>query len=87
MSILFFWVVTPCRLVGRYQRFGGTTALKMKAVCSSETLASTYKSAWHHNTEDQHRHFHHRENLKFEKVHPWRRDSAHDKSCVAGGIT
>jgi hypothetical protein len=25
---MLFWVVTPCRLVGRYQRFGGTYRLK-----------------------------------------------------------
>jgi hypothetical protein len=24
ISMLFFWVVTSCALVGRYQRFGGT---------------------------------------------------------------
>jgi hypothetical protein len=24
MSVLVLWVVTPCGLVGRYQRFGGT---------------------------------------------------------------
>jgi hypothetical protein len=24
VSVLVFWVVTPCGLVGRYQRFGGT---------------------------------------------------------------
>jgi hypothetical protein len=27
MSILVKWVVTPCGLVGRYQRFGGTYCL------------------------------------------------------------
>jgi hypothetical protein len=36
----FFWAVTPCGLVGRYQRFGetchrlkGTSALKMETIC------------------------------------------------------
>jgi hypothetical protein len=24
VSILFFWVVTPCRLIGRYRRFFGS---------------------------------------------------------------
>jgi hypothetical protein len=24
MSMLLFWIVTPCGLVGRYQGFGGT---------------------------------------------------------------
>jgi hypothetical protein len=41
MSMLFFWVVTPCRLVRRYHRFGlsllPSLTLKME-VCSSETF-------------------------------------------------
>jgi hypothetical protein len=49
ISMLFFWVVTPCRLAGRYQRFGGTyyfhlqrtAVLKMEALFSSEPLVST----------------------------------------------
>jgi hypothetical protein len=36
-SMFFFWVVTPCGLVGRYQ-----SSPKMEAVCASETLVSTY---------------------------------------------
>jgi hypothetical protein len=44
--------VTPCGLVGRYQRFGGTHCLQLQA---SETLISTYKSSWHYNPEDQQR--------------------------------
>jgi hypothetical protein len=52
-------------LVGRYKRFGGKyRALKMEAVCSSETLLSTYKSTRRYNPKDQHRHLHRRENLK-----------------------
>jgi hypothetical protein len=58
MSMLFFWVVTLCGLVGRYQRFGGTyvyfLGLKMKAVCSSEILVFTYKSTQRYNPENQH---------------------------------
>jgi hypothetical protein len=42
MSVLFFWVVTPCGIAGTYQR--KILALKMEAVCSSETMVSTYKS-------------------------------------------
>jgi hypothetical protein len=34
--MLVFWVVMPCRHVGRYQ-------LKMEAVCSLKTLESVYK--------------------------------------------
>jgi hypothetical protein len=30
MSMLFFWVVTPCGLVGRYKRFGGTYCLHLQ---------------------------------------------------------
>jgi hypothetical protein len=30
MSMLVFWVVTPCGLVGRYQRFGGTYRLHLQ---------------------------------------------------------
>jgi hypothetical protein len=40
----------------------------MEAVCSSETLASSYKSTWFYNQEDEHRHLHHRENLKSNKA-------------------
>jgi hypothetical protein len=30
LSMLVFWVVTPCVLVGRYQRFGGTCCLHLQ---------------------------------------------------------
>jgi hypothetical protein len=42
------------------------SALKMEAVCSSETFVSTYKSTWHYKPEDQHRHLHHHKNLEFQ---------------------
>jgi hypothetical protein len=44
MSMFAFWAVTPCGLIGSYQRFEGTYSLtlKMEAVCSSERLVSTY---------------------------------------------
>jgi hypothetical protein len=29
MSMLVFWVVMPCGLVGKYQRFGGTYCLHL----------------------------------------------------------
>jgi hypothetical protein len=69
MSMLVFWVVTPCGLVGRYQRFRGTYCLllqgflspssapKMEALCFSETLVSTFKSTRRYYLEDQHRQF------------------------------
>jgi hypothetical protein len=39
--MLLFWVVTPCRLVGRYRRFGETYCL--------HTQFSTYESTRRHN--------------------------------------
>jgi hypothetical protein len=66
MSVLI-WVVTPCGLVGRYRRLGGTYCLHLqggwrsKAVCLSEKLAATCKSTRHYNPE-QHWHHHCREN-------------------------
>jgi hypothetical protein len=54
MSMLAFWVVTPCGLVSRYH-FRGTycnSALKMEAVCSSKTLVPAYKFTWPHIPED-----------------------------------
>jgi hypothetical protein len=56
---MVIWVVMLCELV---------ESLKMKAVCSSETLVTIYKSTWHHNPEDHHLHLHHHENLKFHKM-------------------
>jgi hypothetical protein len=55
MYLLVFWVVSR---VGK--RFGGIcclrlAALKMEAVCTSETLISSYKSTRRYNPEDQHR--------------------------------
>jgi hypothetical protein len=42
MQMLVLWVVTPCGLVGKYQGFGAIycvhPAMKMEAVCSSETF-------------------------------------------------
>jgi hypothetical protein len=46
MSMLVFCVVTPRGLV---------SALKMEAVCLSETFISTYNSTRRYNPEDQHR--------------------------------
>jgi hypothetical protein len=41
-----------------------TSALKMEAVCFSESFVFTYISTQHYHREDQHRHLHRRENLK-----------------------
>jgi hypothetical protein len=57
--MLVFWVVMPCGLVGRHQRFGGacclhrTSGMKMEVVRSSETLVSTCKSSRRYNANDQ----------------------------------
>jgi hypothetical protein len=52
MLMLLLWVVTPCGLVGRYQR---PEVLKLETVCFSETLVSTDESARRHNLEEQYR--------------------------------
>jgi hypothetical protein len=45
MSMLVFWVVTPCGLVGSCQCFGGTYCFHLQG----------YKFTRHYNPEDQHR--------------------------------
>jgi hypothetical protein len=58
-----------CRQVPTFRRnvLPPSSALKIEAICSSETLVSTYKSIWHFYPEDQHRHLHRRESLKSDK--------------------
>jgi hypothetical protein len=54
--ILIFWVVTPCKLLGRYQHFGGIYCLYPQDLSPENRgniLVSTYKSTWHNNPEDQ----------------------------------
>jgi hypothetical protein len=59
MSMLVFWVATPCGLVGGYQRFGGTYCLylqgwwRLETVCSSKTLVSAHKSTRRNNVVDK----------------------------------
>lgn len=54
MAVKIYIVVvldmTLCSLVGGYQQF--TSALKMEARDFSETLVTTYQTAFCHNTED-----------------------------------
>jgi hypothetical protein len=33
-----FWVVTPCNLVGGYQRFGGTYRAHLQGICTFSNL-------------------------------------------------
>jgi hypothetical protein len=70
MWIVVIWVVTPCDLVGGYERFGGTycfhlqggsggytfraIALMMEAGRTSETSADFYQTTRHNNPEDSH---------------------------------
>jgi hypothetical protein len=55
VSILVFWIVTPCGLVVvKRPRFltnvlSVSLTLKMETLCSSESLVSTYKSTWFYN--------------------------------------
>jgi hypothetical protein len=73
-KVLFYWIpifstvfmiIGQCSLswiscvLSQYSAW----ALKMEAVCTSETLVPTYQSAWRHNSKDQHRYLR-RENLK-----------------------
>jgi hypothetical protein len=42
---------------------------RVQTVCSSISLVSAYKSTPRYNTEDQHRHLHRRENLKYYMIY------------------
>jgi hypothetical protein len=55
MSMLVFWVVTMCGLVGRYQRLGETVSIFRAEVCFSKTLFYTYKFKRIYDPEEQHR--------------------------------
>jgi hypothetical protein len=61
--LILFWVLVPCRLVGRCQSFGGTYCLHLQ-------MKSTDESTRRQNPEEQHHHHHHhrRENLKSDNV-------------------
>jgi hypothetical protein len=39
--MFFFWAVTPCRLVGKYQRFGETYVSIFRAELTSEMTEAT----------------------------------------------
>jgi hypothetical protein len=57
--MLFFWVVTPCGLLGTYKHFtenilSPSSTPKIETEYFSETLVSTYKSTRRYNPEDQH---------------------------------
>jgi hypothetical protein len=46
IQVYFFWVVTPCSFVARYQ-----CSLKMEAACTSETLVAYHITALRHKPE------------------------------------
>jgi hypothetical protein len=63
MTIIFFRILVPCRLVGRCRPYInpstsriGTSTLKMQIVCFSETLESTYECTRRKNPEQQQSH-------------------------------
>jgi hypothetical protein len=57
-QVEIFWIVTPCSVVVKYQRFGRPyclhvhITLKMGAARPSETLVSYHKTTWCHKPED-----------------------------------
>jgi hypothetical protein len=58
-----FWVVTPCGLVSRYERFGETYCLQLQGWSQPYVpMVFGYKFIWLNNPENQHRHLHRREN-------------------------
>jgi hypothetical protein len=55
MSMLIFWVVTPCGLnvdTKVSEEHTASSTLNMEAVCSSQTLVPTYMSIPRYNPED-----------------------------------
>jgi hypothetical protein len=62
--------VWTCRWVPTFRRntMPQSSALKMEAVCSSETLVPTYKSTRRHNPENHNQQLHRRENLRIRAV-------------------
>jgi hypothetical protein len=42
-AVSVFWIIMLCGFVGRCQRFGETSCLRLQG-CSSETLVFAYKS-------------------------------------------
>jgi hypothetical protein len=48
-SKMMFWVVTPCRLVGRYHRFGETYCLHLQGTSPSKVELSCDTNCYHIN--------------------------------------
>jgi diphthamide synthase (EF-2-diphthine--ammonia ligase) len=83
LTMLFFRVVVPCRLISRYQ------TLKMETVCFSEMLVSTYSPTWHDNPEEQYYHPHHCQNLKTDIQFCWKNvlENSHLENKEGNGRT
>jgi hypothetical protein len=54
MMMILFWVLAPCRLVGKCHHFREIYCLHLQTVCFSETLASTNESTPCQNPEEHH---------------------------------
>jgi hypothetical protein len=65
--MLLLWIVTPCRLI-HTQATNVSEKYTLSIFRAEETLISTFKSTRRHNSEQQHRHFNRRENLKCHKL-------------------
>jgi hypothetical protein len=51
---MFFWILAPCRLDGKSQRFGETVPIFRAAARFSETLTSTDESTRRQNPVEHH---------------------------------
>jgi hypothetical protein len=60
MKIIVFWDVMPCKLVDRYQIFGGISCLSLQCRWSRyvypEMSVTICQTIWHHAQEDCHFH-------------------------------
>jgi hypothetical protein len=65
--MIFFWVVSPCGLVGGSERFGETEAQKVETARFIETLASTSQCTRLFNRKEHNQNCHPHENLKYRK--------------------
>jgi hypothetical protein len=58
IPLLVIWVEVDTNVSGEHTAYifrteeVATSAMKMEAVCSPETMVSAYKSTWHYNPED-----------------------------------
>jgi hypothetical protein len=87
MSVVVFWVVTPCGLVGGQQRFVGTCCLNVQP-WRWKQYVTPFKSTRCHNPEDDHGLLHRRRDLKsrpLAQFKEWSHNS-HHKSVSTRGV-